>query len=139
MGIEDKLLDQQLNSDTEKQEFETEKTLIEKKEDYHEALKAAEEIGANSDLEEKEKYKQVSPILKQALKDFLVWRRQLNEDEADHKERFLFKAFRNIKDFDCANKVIESMEETEHARKNNSKQGRINVLSQEIEEYNKNN
>jgi len=116
-----------------------EKTLVEKKEDYYGALKTVEEINTNSDLKEEKKYEQANPILKQALKDFLAWREQLNEDEADHKERFLFKAFRNIKDFDSANEVIESMKNTEHAQKNDSKQGRINVLSQEIEKYNENN
>ncbi len=58
---------------------------------------------------------------------------------ADKQELKLFRAYRQIKDFDGANSVIESMEDTEHAREYDSRQNRINTLSQEMEKFGQNN
>jgi len=54
----------------------------------------------------------------------------------DHQEYTLFKAYRSQEDWDGANRIIESIKSTPHAEKNNSKQGRIDILSKEIETAN---
>lgn len=66
----------------------------------------------------------------------------LNYDDrwVDLAELELFRSYRKEKDFDGGNRVIENMDENNaHAQEHNSKQGRINVLSDEIEKYNKQN
>ena len=56
----------------------------------------------------------------------------------DHRETDLFRKYRESKNSDCANQIIENMNENnEHSKKYDSKQGRINVLSNEIDELNK--
>ena len=52
----------------------------------------------------------------------------------DHRENDLFETYRKIKDWDGANRIIESMQNTPHAKKYNSKQGKINILSKEIDD-----
>ena len=54
----------------------------------------------------------------------------------DHREGDLFKIFWNIGDVDGANRIIESMTNTEHANNAKSREGRINVLSREMEKTN---
>ncbi|MEA1962726.1 MAG: hypothetical protein U9M94_00630 [Patescibacteria group bacterium] len=57
----------------------------------------------------------------------------------DLRELDLFRAYRKSENHDCANQTIENMDkDNEHSKKCDSKQGRINVLSKEIDEYNQN-
>lgn len=63
-----------------------------------------------------------------------------NDRWVDHRETDLFRKYRESEDSDCANQIIENMDqENEHSKECDSRQGRINVLSKEIDEYNQNN
>lgn len=57
-----------------------------------------------------------------------------DNEKTDHREGELFNYFIEKENFDAANQVIENMVPNEHNVKFNSKQGRINHLSNLLEE-----
>ena len=61
-----------------------------------------------------------------------------NDRWVDHRETDLSRKYRKLKDCDSANRIIENMDpNNEHSKRCDSKQGRINILSKEIDELNK--
>ena len=51
----------------------------------------------------------------------------------EHVESYIFRAYSCIKEYEAAQRIIDNMQDTEHATKHKSKQGRIKVLTKEIE------
>ena len=54
---------------------------------------------------------------------------QYNDECIDHRENELMNAYVANNDWDSANRIIESMTDSAHAQKYNSRDGRINWIS----------
>jgi hypothetical protein len=134
----------EINNQKNETEKEGEQMKIETTGDFNGYINQSLEIAKSSKGEiNKEKIENARQLLCEAEKWFLKARQEPKymkaegkEDGwwADQQERALFRAYRQIGDFDGANRLIESMENTPHAQKVNSRAGRIEVLSREIEQ-----
>ncbi len=83
----------------------------------------------------KQKLKQAEAWLNAIKNDSEKLEAEIEKDNGrniDHRERELFKAYRKMQDWDCANAVIESMLETPQNKEYESRQGRIDILSKEM-------
>lgn len=126
------------NSNNNQLEEVKEMIKIEKTSDFQEIIKNALELFKNKGDEKKPEIKK----LLCEVEDWLNSNRERVDDEGrwvDHQEYTLFKAYRTIKDWDSANRIIESMQDTKHAQKVGSKQGRIDILSKEMAKENEQN
>jgi len=117
---------------------ETEEIKASSSPDIRAMVADAEMIRDNEELGPGKRIKIAGEKLCQTMDELRAWweanKEYVNDGgrEFDHLEAEVFRAMRRIRDFDSANRLIETMTETEHNRKSDSRAGRINVLSREI-------